>query len=61
MGLDETAALVGLDETAALPGGNGNGNRAGVTRRSRNGHNGVSAASASSGAETEFGSSSENI
>jgi len=60
VGLDETAALVGLDETAALPGGNGNGNRAGVTRRSRNGHNGVSAASASSGADTEFGSSSEN-
>jgi hypothetical protein len=59
LGLDETAALTGLDETAAVPGGNGNANRA--ARRSGNGHNGVSAASASSGADTEFGSSSENI
>jgi len=60
LGLDETAALVGLDETA-LPGGNGKRNGAGTARRSGNGHNGVSAASASPGADTEFGSSSENI
>jgi MFS family permease len=61
LGLDETAALTGLDETGARPGRNGNGNRAGVTRRSGNGHNGVSAASASSGTDTEAGSPSENI
>jgi MFS family permease len=57
VGLDEAAAVAGLDEAAAVPGGNGSR----AARRSGNGHNGVSAASASSGAETEFGSSSENI
>jgi hypothetical protein len=60
VGLDEGAALADLDENAAVS-GNGNGNGARVGRRSGNGHNGVSAASASSGADTEFGSSSENI
>jgi len=60
VGLDESAGLPGLGETAALPGGNGNRNGAGAARRPGSGHNGVSAASASSGADTEFGSSSEN-
>ncbi len=54
----QDAGLVGLDETAALP--DGNGNRAGVARGPGNGHNGVPAASASSGADTERGTSSEN-
>jgi len=56
VGLDEGAALASLDEPAAVPGGNGTR----AARRSGNGHNGVSAASASSGADTEFGSASEN-
>ena len=62
VGLDESAGLPGLGETAALPGGNGNRNGAGAgaARRPGSSHNGVSAASASSGADTEFGSSSEN-
>jgi hypothetical protein len=53
-GAAETAGLVGLDETAAVPGGNGNG-----TPRGHDG-NGVHAASASSVADTELGTSSEN-
>jgi MFS family permease len=57
VGLDEEAALADLDETAAV---RGRGNGARVGRRSGNGHNGVSA-SATSGADTEFGSSSENV
>ena len=53
------AGLAGLDETAALPGGR-EGNRAsGAARRRGNGHNGVPA-SASSGADTELGTPSEN-
>jgi hypothetical protein len=56
VGLDEAAAVVGLDEAAGRPDGNGNG----ASRRSRHGANGVSAAAASSGPDTEFGASSEN-
>jgi MFS family permease len=56
VGLDETAAIVGLNEAAGLPGGNGNGG----SRRSRHGANGVRAAAASSGTDTEFGASPEN-
>ena len=54
-GAAEAAGLVGLDETAAVPGGNGNRN--GAVRSSGNG---VRTASASSGADTEFGASAEN-
>jgi MFS family permease len=51
-GAAQAAGLVGLDETAALPGGNGYG-----SARTRG--NGVHA-SASSGADTELGTSPEN-
>jgi MFS family permease len=54
LGLDESAGIASLDEAAAVPGGNGSRG----ARRSGNGHNGVSA---SSGSDTEVGSSSENI
>jgi hypothetical protein len=57
LGLDESVGIATLDEAAAVPGGHG---RRGA-RRSGNGHNGVPAASASSGSDTEVGSSSENI
>jgi hypothetical protein len=60
-GAAESAGIVGLDEAAAVPGGTGNGNGTRAARRSGNGHNGVPAASASSSADTEFGSSPENI
>lgn len=52
-GAAEAAALVGLDDASMLPDDNG------ASWRSREG-NGVHAASASSGAETELGVSAEN-
>jgi hypothetical protein len=58
VGLDEGVAVADLNEGVAVP---GHGNGARIGRRSGNGHNGVSAASASSSADSEFGSSSENI
>jgi MFS family permease len=55
-GAAEMAGVLGLDETAALPDGNGNG----TARARRHGGNGVHTASASSGADTELGTPSEN-
>jgi MFS family permease len=59
-GAAEAAGLLGLDETAGLRGWSGNGNRTAPARTSRHDGNGLRATSASSGAETELGTSPEN-
>jgi MFS family permease len=59
-GAAQTAGLLGLDETAGRPGWSGNGTGAAPARKSGHDRGGVRATSASSGAETELGTSPEN-
>jgi MFS family permease len=59
-GAAQTAGLLGLDETAGRPGWSGNGTGAAPARKSGHDRGSVRATSASSGAETELGTSPEN-